>query len=315
MNYIVLDMEWNQSYPRSGEDAAKRKIRNEIIEIGAVKLDENMNCLATYKRLVKPVFIKRLNSHVKKITGITAKMLEDGGFFPEVIAEFREWCGIDRCILTWGYDDVPLLISCLKMYGLDAEWIGKWYNLQVVFNAQTDGGKNQRSLKSAMEHFNLSMDEERPWHDALNDATYTAMVCRELNIAEGIKNYVPVVSKKKADAMAFSGLKAVAVSEHIYHRTASGKLKCHDAFNLLPCPVCGNLMARGQWVNIPRRKQANIVRCKKHGNFLVLIRTAERRDKLIACRAICECTPEAEKVYRSKLPNKSKTEQTDEKNV
>lgn len=303
MNYIVLDMEWNQSYPRSGEDGSKRKIRNEIIEIGAVKLDAGMNCVATYKRLIKPVFVKRLNSHVKKITGITSKMLESGGFFPDVIREFREWCGSDRSIITWGYDDVPMLLGCLRMYGLDTDWVGSWYNLQVIFNSQTDGSKNQRSLKSAMEHFGLSMDEEHPWHDALNDAAYTAMICQRLDLAEGIKSYsAPEIGRKNADTAVFMGLKPIAVSEHIYHRTDSGKLRCHDAFNLLPCPVCGNLMARGQWVNIPRRRQANVANCKKHGKFIVVVRTVEYRDKTVASRAICECTPEAEKAYRSRLP-------------
>ena len=40
MEYIVLDLEWNQS-PR-GKAGERRGMPFEIIEIGAVKLDESM---------------------------------------------------------------------------------------------------------------------------------------------------------------------------------------------------------------------------------------------------------------------------------
>ena len=41
MNYIVLDLEWNQSY--RGKQYTVEGLPFEIIQIGAVKLDENKN--------------------------------------------------------------------------------------------------------------------------------------------------------------------------------------------------------------------------------------------------------------------------------
>ena len=38
MNYIILDLEWNGSYSKS-----ERKFINEIIEFGAVKVDNDFN--------------------------------------------------------------------------------------------------------------------------------------------------------------------------------------------------------------------------------------------------------------------------------
>ena len=40
MNYVVVDFEWNQAC--YGKGSENRKIPFEIIEIGAVKLDENL---------------------------------------------------------------------------------------------------------------------------------------------------------------------------------------------------------------------------------------------------------------------------------
>ena len=51
MNYIVLDLEWNQAAYKADEEW---KIPFEIIEIGAVKLDENCQIIETFQRLIRP---------------------------------------------------------------------------------------------------------------------------------------------------------------------------------------------------------------------------------------------------------------------
>ncbi len=311
MYYIVLDMEWNQSYPRP-DAAGKKRVRNEIIEIGAVKLGEDMSFVDTYKRLVRPAFIKRLNSHVKKLTGITAKMLESGGFFPDVIDEFRAWCGDDMCLITWGYDDVPMLISCLKMYGLPTGWVKKWYNLQVIFNAQTDGGSNQRSLKYALEYFNCEIDEERPWHDALNDACYTAAICRRLDLPAGIAAYGSA-GAKISDYELISGLRSLAKNRYIYV-LQNGKLRCNEAFNHNLCPFCGERMTRGRWIDMGRRKPVTLCECAKHGKFMMRLGTVNSGSERVAMKVTYECTPEAEAAYIRRLEKiNEKTERKKER--
>ncbi len=299
MKYIVLDMEWNQSYPKNGEDVRKRKPRNEIIEIGAARLDENMDCESTFKRLVRPVFVKKLNSHVKKLTGITAEMLREGEYFPEVIRDFRDWCGEDSIMLTWGYDDIPMLISCLKMYGLDTGWVGKWYNLQIIFNAQTDSGSNQKSLRSAMEYFGFTLDEDKPWHDALNDAAYTAVICKKLDIKRGIQEYDKNIRKMSPSTTVVMGLKEVSRSQ--YRCTSiNGRSQCPEAFNNNPCPRCGAPMVRGKWVQQGRGKMVTIGECKTHGRFFMQICLIKTKPEKTARKIIYESNPEAEAFYTAK---------------
>lgn len=53
MNYIVLDLEWNQS--PHGKEGTIEHFPFEIIEIGAVKLDETFCEIGEFHRLISPV--------------------------------------------------------------------------------------------------------------------------------------------------------------------------------------------------------------------------------------------------------------------
>ena len=47
MNYIVMDLEWNNAYLKSAHSFV-----NEIIEVGAVKLDANLQTVATFSKFI-----------------------------------------------------------------------------------------------------------------------------------------------------------------------------------------------------------------------------------------------------------------------
>ena len=73
MNYIVVDFEWNQtSYGKGSEN---RKIPFEIIEIGAVKLNEKRKEVDRFSRTIRPKVYKKLHYITKELTGITQEEL------------------------------------------------------------------------------------------------------------------------------------------------------------------------------------------------------------------------------------------------
>ena len=150
MNYISLDLEWNQAYAQKALAVQKRlecRLRGEVIQIGAVKLDEHLNIIGSYRITVKPKFFKVIQRYVMRLTGIDQNMLDHGTPLPEAIERFRRWCGEDFAFLTWGPDDIPMLEDNLRAHRLDGTWLRRVYDLQLIFNRQTDGGKNQRSLE------------------------------------------------------------------------------------------------------------------------------------------------------------------------
>jgi DNA polymerase III epsilon subunit-like protein len=190
MNYISLDLEWNQAYAQKALAVQKRlecRLRGEVIQIGAVKLDADLNIIGSYRITVKPKFFKSIQRHVMRLTGITQTMLDHGTPLPEAIARCEKWCGEDFAFLTWGPDDIPMLKENLAVHGIESSWLDRVYDLQTIFNAQTDKSKQQRSLEYAMEHFEI--EQTLPSHDALNDAYFTALVAQKLDMKLGISSY------------------------------------------------------------------------------------------------------------------------------
>ena len=102
MNYIILDMEWNQPWPGS---PSSRKvlpvaIRGEIIQIGAVRVTEDQSVEDEFQIMIKPKYYRHLNRRVSKLTGIKeSRLKEEGVPFPEAMAQFRAWCGEDIIFL------------------------------------------------------------------------------------------------------------------------------------------------------------------------------------------------------------------------
>ena len=129
MQYIVLDMEWNQPWP--GSPSSKKvlpvQIRGEIIQIDAVRVTEEQFVTDEFQVMVRPKYYRRLNRRVSKLTGIKESRLnEEGVSFPEAMEAFRSWCGEDVVFLTWGFDDIGILRENLQLFNLDTEWTGKW---------------------------------------------------------------------------------------------------------------------------------------------------------------------------------------------
>ena len=129
MDYIILDMEWNQPWP--GSPSAKKvlpvQIRGEIIQIGAVRITEDRKIADEFQVLIQPKFFRHLNRRVSKLTGIKeSRLKEDGIPYPEAMNLFRSWCGEDVTFLTWGFDDIGILQENLKLYGLETAWTDNW---------------------------------------------------------------------------------------------------------------------------------------------------------------------------------------------
>ena len=74
MNYIVLDLEWNQC--PAGKDREIAHLPFEIIEIGAVRLDENHVPSGRFHEIVRPQVYTSLHFRTKEIVTIREKDLQ-----------------------------------------------------------------------------------------------------------------------------------------------------------------------------------------------------------------------------------------------
>ena len=298
MNYIVLDMEWNQPWP--GSPSAKKvlpvAIRGEIIQIGAVRVTEEQFVTDEFQILVKPKYYRHLNRRVSKLTGIKESQLRDEGVpFPEAMEQFKAWCGEDIVFLTWGFDDIGILRENMQLFNLEHGWTEKWYNAQMIFNAQTDGSTAQKALKTAMEIFGI--EATRPAHDALGDAYHTALICAMLDLKKGMAEYDAAL---KSHENGFHGAELPGcICRQVYHdyadkRTALSAMSGEENI----CPHCGSRMLGSRWFAQPGHRYMDLATCPEHGKFLIRVRLSEQPDGLIrVSRLTYEATSEAAEAY------------------
>ena len=114
MNYIVFDLEWNQPYSNdiSFMKRTKMPLTGEIIQIGAVKLNEKMDIIDHFTMFIKPQYLPRMHKHVRELTGITTHELNHGVPFKTAMQYFQKWCGDEYMLLSWGSDDI--LINAME---------------------------------------------------------------------------------------------------------------------------------------------------------------------------------------------------------
>ena len=188
MNYIVIDLEWNQPLSPQRMIREPFNLGGEIIQIGAVKIDnlQELNITDRYSEIVRPVFYTKMNKHVTEVTEMTDDDLTQGRPFTEVCAEFLEWCGDDYSFITWGDADIFMLEDNMSIHEMDIEVLPECYDAQVVFDDQITQEDRSFALSYAMWKFDIKPERS---HDALNDAINTVAVMKKLDLSEGLEGY------------------------------------------------------------------------------------------------------------------------------
>lgn len=159
----------------------------EIIQIGAVKLDDNFEVIDTFSRLVKPFLYKEIHPFISELTSITTDMVADKESFPKVYSDFMKFIGNDDFVMgVWGIDDIKQLLRNINFHGLNVHNnLKKYIDIQVLASKKFNTPKGNRlGLKTAVEFWNIPIEND--FHDALNDAVYTAQVFRKV-YTEGVK--------------------------------------------------------------------------------------------------------------------------------
>ena len=185
MNYIIFDLEWNNAY-----NYKTQKGMNEIIEIGAVKLDSRLGIVDTFKQLIKPRLSKKLGGRFKNLTNISMEEINENGIdFDDAFSDFARWGrGENNIFLSWSKSDLYTLVdNFVKFKGTThIDFIEKYADVQeycMQFIENHNG--NQISLSHCAELFEIDLSNQN-LHRALEDC----FVCPDCkgNI-DVLKNY------------------------------------------------------------------------------------------------------------------------------
>ena len=187
-DYIVFDLEWNQS---AEPENSTPDFPFEIIEIGAVKLDGQFRIVGEFHRLVCPQVYTQMHYMISEVTHMNMRELrKQGEPFPEAVADFIRWCGKEPVFCTWGSMDLTELQRNMAFYRIENPLPKPlfYYDVQKLYGLFFSDGK-KLSLDTAVEE--LKIPRERPFHRAADDAFYTARVLEELYREVGSEAILP----------------------------------------------------------------------------------------------------------------------------
>lgn len=277
MNLVVADLEWNSAYYHK-----KGAFINEIIEIGAVKLDENLNIISSFETIIKPTTGAKLRGFVKELTHITNDDLKKGKSFSDAIYDFSVFFGTDSVFVSWGTEDIRELCKNMNLFEGVSEisFIKKYIDLQSYI-MEMDGFSQSRQpgLSEAAEKLSLNPDEYAH-HRALSDSTLAADILKRKFSPIDFKKHIKICDEKFYGNMLF---KPFVITEIDDSNLESDKMypicpKCEAEYRgeidwktgggkfsaFVRCPVC---KTKYIWY-IRAKKYYDCVKYKKTGRAL-----------------------------------------------
>lgn len=167
MNFIVYDLEatcW---------EGQPTNLVQEIIEIGALKLDNYGEVLGTFNRLVRPVVNPNLSLFCRQLTTIDQVSINRARPFPEVVEDFQEWAGVydqdEYLLCSWGSFDKKMLVQDSTLHRLDPDWTDFHINVRKQYH-DLKNFRTYKGLKKVveLEGFEFTGTYHRGFSDAEN---------------------------------------------------------------------------------------------------------------------------------------------------
>ncbi len=173
--YICIDLEMNEL--TSKERKSVKGMAGEVIQIGAVILDENFNCISQFASYVKPVF-SHITDEITKLTGISDETVANADTFSTAFYKLYCWAGKDDITtFCWSDSDYKQLWNEIyikaKNHDEYREFLKTFADLQIAFGKKL-GAEKTLSLDAAMKLCHLKFKGQR--HNALADAFNTARI-------------------------------------------------------------------------------------------------------------------------------------------
>ena len=173
--HIVLDLEFNPT-----SRANRRLLRNEILEIGAVKLNAQMEEIGRFSCLVKPELNSIVDPQIVKLTGIRTEDVRNAHGFADALRLFAEWVGPARArICSWSDNDLTQLQKECSAKGVEFPvCLGRWMDIQKIYQRIIHYPARQHlALRYAAKMLDVPFSDTEA-HRAVYDTEVTADIYR-----------------------------------------------------------------------------------------------------------------------------------------
>lgn len=184
---IFIDLEMQNM--RNAAAEIRKVCCREVIEIGAVALDDTGEQRGSFKTYVKPQYSERISGKIRDLTGVSNGDVAGAECFAKAFHEMMQWCLSfeNPVVYAWSESDLTQLTreGTLKHVDVSAEEqavLDNWHDLQKEFDELTNAVQ-PTSLDRAVALCGL--EEVGRKHDAYWDARNTAEVFETIRDREG----------------------------------------------------------------------------------------------------------------------------------
>lgn len=171
--YAVVDLEMC-GVPKNRRNGYA--FNQEIIEIGAVKLDDSFGIADEFKTFVAPQY-GFIDSYIQGLTGISNEDTAAAPVMEAALEMFLEWLGEDTVMVAWSTNDAYQLRTEAQLKGIESQTLDAVLEAsvdsQMMFSEKMNTEKVYK-LSEALAIAGITYDEGA--HEALVDARNTAML-------------------------------------------------------------------------------------------------------------------------------------------
>ncbi len=232
MYYVIMDLEWNNSYNKT-----RKCFVNEILEIGAVLVDEELDVIDTFSVIIRSQLIKKLSGRVKNLTHISNEDMISGVSFQRAISDFIKWIGGRNCVfMSWGNSDIRVLVDNFSMFcGMNTiPFLTQYVDLQKYCQEFIVGAGNQQiGLVNAAVHMGIDVSE-CSFHRALEDSLLGLRCLKKCFRREHLLNTAVICDSSFYQKLLF---KSSVITNINSTKIDKSKMKCD-------CPSCKKPMKR-----------------------------------------------------------------------
>ena len=176
MHHIFVDFEMNHIAGQYTEERTYSKM--EIVEIGAVMLDERYHEISSFQTYVRPEYNDKIEKQCTKVTGITTETVADAPVLWTALQQCVQWCGSESLtVYAWSDSDLKQLKRELNLKEIECKELHRlcdhWEDFQRTF-CDLLGIEKRVALKHAINAIQSEFDGAE--HDALWDARNTAKI-------------------------------------------------------------------------------------------------------------------------------------------
>jgi len=286
---IILDLEWNRGYDKKPLD--------EILQIGAVRVDRPGGPIRdTFSEFIHPSIHKRFDIGAKNLPELEQSR-GSKTTFAEAMERFRLWCGEETEFASWGPGDLEALEQNCRYWDVPPLKAQRIRNIQTAFTYMLGAEGTQIALWRAADY--CGIPDTFTFHNALNDAVYTAAVAAW--VTEEALDYTPLPRRRRGAGFTTLAFPPPPKRKTGLYPDREGVLNAVEA-RRPACPLCGQRLWVQRWWPAAEGQYYSTFRCPDHGRFLCRLTLSRQEEgRWQGVLAVPELTWEQRLAYQRSL--------------